>query len=79
MPNAWKCCHENSLWKIIISGIEDETIEEPPQSATTYANIFDVLNSIETGREKYFSTELPRQISRDQYFHFYNNNFNIDL
>jgi len=59
------------LNKIIILGIEDDNAEHSPPSPTTYSNIFDVLNSIETGREKYSSTELPRQITPDQYFDFY--------
>ena len=56
------------------SGFKDN--DEDEQTPSVYSNIFEVLDSIEqsTGREKYFSNEFPKQITRNHYYNFYSSN-----
>ncbi len=53
-----------------------EVDKDEDQQPSVYSNIFDVLDSIEqsTGREKYFSNEMPKQITKSHYYDFYSNN-----
>jgi hypothetical protein len=56
-----------------VAEVDDKDKDQPP---SVYSNIFDVLDSIEqsTGREKYFSNEMPKQITRSHYYDFYSSN-----